>query len=79
MKRARSELEATQTLLQEALQEKGAAVQEKAAGYALLRTEQGKGGRSVCARVFCVLCFVCVRLRSHGGGGRWYSWTSSGK
>eukprot|EP00752_Nemacystus_decipiens_P011131 g9891.t1 len=41
--RARSELEATQVLLEEAVQAKEAAVQEKAAGYALLRTEQGKG------------------------------------
>lgn len=54
VKRARSEVEATRALLEEALREKEAAMQEKAAGYALLRTEQGKGGESdVCFYVKC--------------------------
>lgn len=47
VQRARTELEATQALLEEALQEKAAAVQEKAAGDALLRTEQGRGGEGL--------------------------------
>lgn len=44
MRRARAELEASQALLEEALKEKAVAIQEKAAGDALLRTEQGKVG-----------------------------------
>ncbi|CAM9709828.1 unnamed protein product, partial [Ectocarpus sp. 8 AP-2014] len=42
VRQARAEVEAAQALLQEALKEKAVAVQEKAAGDALLRTEQGK-------------------------------------
>ncbi|CAM9852719.1 unnamed protein product [Ectocarpus sp. 12 AP-2014] len=42
VRQARAELEAAQALLEEALKEKAVAVQEKAAGDALLRTEQGK-------------------------------------
>lgn len=60
VKRARSELEATQALLEQAVQEKEAAVQEKAAGYALLRTEQGKGGQPRVCSCFCA-CFLCLR------------------
>ncbi|CAN0208504.1 unnamed protein product, partial [Ectocarpus sp. 8 AP-2014] len=42
VRQARAEVEAAQALLEEALKEKAVAVQEKAAGDALLRTEQGK-------------------------------------
>lgn len=43
-RRARSDVEATQALLEAALAEQRASAQEKAAAEALLRTEQAKGG-----------------------------------
>ncbi len=58
-------------LLEEALQEKAAAVQEKAAGDALLRTEQGKGGEGPGVRECggvrgCIIKCFGVRGRERG-------------